>query len=283
MKTNELIDLLATGAGPAPRWVEARRLLPMMALGVVASAAGALAIFGPIPAELFATPAPWIKFAYAGGLAAAAAWLAARLGRPVPRTRAPLRALLLVLMVMGLLALVSAAGQSGGRAPGVGPWPFLVQLPRQRARPVAAGPGRCAVGLAWVGAHTTKGRRPGGWPAGRRSRRTRLQPLLHRAVTGLRRRLVQPRYRSGGHPRCRPRTLGVALVAVERSRLPGRCRALRQCRDIWSNLPMNRPCPRRPPPPVLFVQATFPLDAFQARLPQPPVACLLPGRRAFEL
>ncbi len=101
MKTNDLIDLLATGAGPAPRWAEARRLLPMMALGVVASAAGALAIFGPIPAELFATPAPWIKFVYAGGLAAAAAWLAARLGRPVPRTRAPLRALLLVLMAMG--------------------------------------------------------------------------------------------------------------------------------------------------------------------------------------
>jgi hypothetical protein len=115
MKTNDLIDLLATGAGPAPRWVEARRLLPIMALGVVASAAGALAIFGPIPSELFATPAPWIKFAYAGGLAAAAAWLAARLGRPVPRTRVPLRALLLVLMVMGLLALgallVTPAGE----------------------------------------------------------------------------------------------------------------------------------------------------------------------------
>ena len=115
MKTNELIDLLATGAGPAPRWVEARRLLPMMALGVVASAAGALALFGPIPVELFATPAPWIKFVYAGGLAATSAWLAARLGRPVPRTRAPLRGLLLVLMAMGLLALgvllVSPAGE----------------------------------------------------------------------------------------------------------------------------------------------------------------------------
>jgi hypothetical protein len=115
VKTNELIDLLATGAGPAPRWVEARRLLPMMALGGIASAAGALAILGPIPAELFATPAPWIKFAYAGGLAAAAAWLVARLGRPVPRTRAPLRGLLLVLGVMGLFALftliVSPAGE----------------------------------------------------------------------------------------------------------------------------------------------------------------------------
>ena len=107
MKTNELIDLLATGAGPAPRWVEARRLLPIMALGVGASAAGALVIFGPIPAELFATPAPWIKFAYAGGLAAAAAWLAARLGRPVPRTCAPLRGLLLIVGIMGLLAIVT--------------------------------------------------------------------------------------------------------------------------------------------------------------------------------
>ncbi len=114
MKTNDLIDLLATGAGPAPRWVEARRLLPMMALGVIASAVGALAILGPIPAELFATPAPWVKFAYAGGLAAAAAWLVARLGRPVPRTGAPLRGLLLVLGAMGALALLTLLASPAG-------------------------------------------------------------------------------------------------------------------------------------------------------------------------
>lgn len=107
MKTDDLIDLLATGAGPAPRWVAARRLGPIIALGVLASALGALAILGPIPAALFATPAPWLKFAYAGAFAAAAAWLAARLGRPVPRTGSPLWTLLLVVGAMALLALTT--------------------------------------------------------------------------------------------------------------------------------------------------------------------------------
>jgi len=83
MKTNDLIDLLATGAGPAPRGVAARRLAPAAALGALASAAGALGVLGPIPMELFVDPGPWLKLAYAGGVAVGAAWLAARLGRPV--------------------------------------------------------------------------------------------------------------------------------------------------------------------------------------------------------
>lgn len=116
MKTNDLIELLATGAGPAPRAVAARRLAPAAALGVLASAAGALVILGPIPAELFATPAPWMKLAYAGALAGAAAWLAARLGRPVARTSGPVRALLLVMAAMVLLgALTLLATPAGAR------------------------------------------------------------------------------------------------------------------------------------------------------------------------
>ena len=116
MKTNDLIELLATGAGPAPRAVAARRLAPAAALGVLASAAGALVILGPIPAELFATPAPWIKLAYAGALAGAAAWLAARLGRPITRTSGPVRALLLVMLAMVLLgALTLLATPAGAR------------------------------------------------------------------------------------------------------------------------------------------------------------------------
>jgi hypothetical protein len=107
MKTNELVDLLATGAGPAPRAVAARRLVPMMTLGVLASAAGALAVLGPIPVEMFATPAPWIKLVYAAALAGAAAWLAARLGRPVARTAGPVRAVLLVVAAMALLGVLS--------------------------------------------------------------------------------------------------------------------------------------------------------------------------------
>jgi hypothetical protein len=116
VKTNDLIDVLATGAGPAPRAMAARRLTPVVALGILASSTLALMVVGPIPLELFATPAPWVKLVYAGALAGAAAWLAARLGRPVPRTQGPVRAVLLVVSAMallGVLALLST--QAGGR------------------------------------------------------------------------------------------------------------------------------------------------------------------------
>ena len=110
MKTNDLIDLLATGAGPAPRAVAARRLAPAAGLGIVASIAAALLVLGPIPAALLAEPGPWLKLAYAGALAGAGAWLAGRLGRPVPRTGAPLRIAAAVVAAMagiGLLALAA--------------------------------------------------------------------------------------------------------------------------------------------------------------------------------
>jgi hypothetical protein len=116
MKTNDLIELLASGAGPAPRWVAARRLVPAAALGLLASVAGALLVRGPIPPELYADPGPWIKLAYGGALAAAAAWLAARLGRPVPRTQGPLLALIAVAGAMAALGLlVLLATPDGGR------------------------------------------------------------------------------------------------------------------------------------------------------------------------
>lgn len=116
MKTNELIDLLATGAGPSPRAVAARRLVPAAVLGLSASVAGALLVLGPIPAELLATEAPWLKLAYAGALGAAAAWLAARLGRPGARTEGPVRLLISVVAAMAVLgALAVLAAPAEGR------------------------------------------------------------------------------------------------------------------------------------------------------------------------
>ena len=87
MKTESLIDMLARQAGPAPRALAARRLTPAVAGGLVLAVAGALAWIGPIPAELYADPGPWIKFGYAGLLAAAALWWVARLGRPAAPVR----------------------------------------------------------------------------------------------------------------------------------------------------------------------------------------------------
>jgi hypothetical protein len=114
MKTTELIDILATDAGPAPHAVAARRLAPALALGVLASALAALLAFGAIPAALWSDPAPWIKLAYAGGLAAGAVWLTARLGRPVARTRAPLTVLLAVGTVMALLGVLALVTTPAG-------------------------------------------------------------------------------------------------------------------------------------------------------------------------
>jgi hypothetical protein len=114
MKTNELIDLLATDAGPAPRGVATRRLTPALLLGLLLSVAAAMLVLGPIPMALWAEPAPWLKLAYAGGLAAGAGWLTARLGRPVARTRGPLLILLLVAVAMALLGLVALLAAPAG-------------------------------------------------------------------------------------------------------------------------------------------------------------------------
>ena len=60
MKTESLIDLLARGAGPAPRAVAARRLLPAALLGVLLSAmlavTATLVIVASSAAPLHAAP-----------------------------------------------------------------------------------------------------------------------------------------------------------------------------------------------------------------------------------
>lgn len=116
MKTEQLIDMLARGAGAAPRMNAVPRLLPVVAGGAAFSAAAALWLLGSVPREMYALPAPWIKLAYAGLLVLAAMWLAVRLSRPVARLVAPARSAGLVVLLMGALALGSlAAAPSGER------------------------------------------------------------------------------------------------------------------------------------------------------------------------
>lgn len=114
MKTEQWIDMLARGAGPAPRLNAVPRLLPVVAGGVVLSAAGALSLLGPIPSEMYALPAPWIKLAYAGLLALAVMWLAVRLSRPVALLAGPARVAGLVVLIMAALALGSLASAPNG-------------------------------------------------------------------------------------------------------------------------------------------------------------------------
>ena len=112
MKTQSLIEMLAKGAGPAPKAPVLRRLAPVVALGLIASALFALTSMGPIPAVMWATQAPWLKLMYGACLALAAGWLTARLSRPVAQTQWPARAVLAVfatMLALGALTLVNSA------------------------------------------------------------------------------------------------------------------------------------------------------------------------------
>ena len=107
MKTDALIDLLAHGAGPAPRAVAARRLVPAAGMGLLASSAAALLTIGPVGAAMLATPAFWLKLGYTAALVAAAGWLVARLSRPAARTAPPWRAVTAVVLGMALLGIAT--------------------------------------------------------------------------------------------------------------------------------------------------------------------------------
>jgi hypothetical protein len=129
MKTERLIGLLATGAGPAPRALVARRLAPVLAASLAASIVASIAALGLIPWAMWSGAAPWIKLGYAAALGAACAWLLARLARPaVPTGAAPyaLAAVVVAMLVIGAGALALAppaerysylVGQSAARCP----------------------------------------------------------------------------------------------------------------------------------------------------------------------
>jgi hypothetical protein len=103
VKTDALIDMLARGAGPAPRALAARRLSPAAVAGLLVSAGVAIAWFGAIPAQMFATAVPWTKMVYAASFALAAAWLTARLSRPAATVDRPWRATAGVLLAMAIV------------------------------------------------------------------------------------------------------------------------------------------------------------------------------------
>ena len=106
MQTDELIELLARDAGPAPRAWAARRLLPAAGAGLVLSTAVAVTVFGLLPASVFASAVPWMKLLYAAALAIAATWLSARLARPAAAFRGAMWCLFAVLATAALAGLV---------------------------------------------------------------------------------------------------------------------------------------------------------------------------------
>lgn len=107
MKTDALIEMLATHAGPAPSFPVGRRLTGSAVVGLLASSVLALIMIGPLPASAFYTSAPWIKFIYAALLLGGAGTLAARLSRPVSYTKMPSAAVVTVVILMLLAGTVT--------------------------------------------------------------------------------------------------------------------------------------------------------------------------------
>lgn len=105
MRTEQLVELLARQAGPAPRWVVERRLASAIAVGALASAAAAIAGLGLNPGLSGMGVALAIKIAYVGGLLLGAAWLADRASRPGVPLRSAIWSLALVIAAMAVFAM----------------------------------------------------------------------------------------------------------------------------------------------------------------------------------
>jgi hypothetical protein len=105
MKTEQLIEMLARDAGPAPASGLAQRIVPMLALGLALPIALAMLVWGPVPGAMWATPAPWVKLGYTLALAAVGWVLVDRLARPGARATSGVRTLTIVLLSMAGLGL----------------------------------------------------------------------------------------------------------------------------------------------------------------------------------
>lgn len=110
MKTDDLVAMLATGAGPAKPNRPVRDFAPALLLGLAASAAVSLAVRGPVPVAMWSGAALWTKLGYALALALACGYLAAALGRPGAPHRRPVLGVGLVLAAMALIGGVAIGG-----------------------------------------------------------------------------------------------------------------------------------------------------------------------------
>jgi hypothetical protein len=115
MKTDELISMLAAGAGAADRSVARRRFALALGFGATATLLLMVALMGVRPdlPRMAQEPMFWAKLAYCATLATAALAIAARQGRPGARAAGLAGALALPLLAMWLLAAVSLYGTAG--------------------------------------------------------------------------------------------------------------------------------------------------------------------------
>jgi hypothetical protein len=115
VKTDELIAVLATGAGPVESGAARRRFTLAIALGGTCTLLLMAVLMGVRPdlPRMALEPMFWAKFAYCAALAGAAFALAARIARPGARTAGAASMLAVPLLVMWLLALVALGGAEG--------------------------------------------------------------------------------------------------------------------------------------------------------------------------
>lgn len=114
MKTDELVTLLAAGAGPVAPGAAARRYAAALGWGAFGAALLMAILLGVRPdlAEATRLPMFWVKLGFPAWLAAGALYAAARLSRPgvqLGRVPAALAAAVLAMWLLAVFVLLNAA------------------------------------------------------------------------------------------------------------------------------------------------------------------------------
>lgn len=104
MKTEQLVELLARQAGPAPRHAVERRVAMAASLGAAGSIAGAIGALGLNTSLTDMGVALAVKLGYVVALVLSAAWFVDRVARPGTPWRRALWAVATVVLAMALLA-----------------------------------------------------------------------------------------------------------------------------------------------------------------------------------
>ncbi len=107
MKTDDLIGMLARGAGPVEAPDDGRRLVLGLPLAFLLALALVTLVLGLVPPALWPQSATLVKIGYAAALGASGLWLLRRIGRPGMSVAVPLGLVVAVLVVAATTGLVS--------------------------------------------------------------------------------------------------------------------------------------------------------------------------------
>jgi hypothetical protein len=119
MKTDDLVTLLATGAGSVPRHAAARRYAAAVAVGLIGASLLMFGLLGVRPdlAEASRLPMFWAKIGYVAALGVASLLVVLRLSRPGAHLDGLPAVLAVPVVAMWVLAAIVLAGaESGERA-----------------------------------------------------------------------------------------------------------------------------------------------------------------------